>query len=105
MAARFIPDGAVQVPRGFLEPYDDVCKDSRFTIEFRGEIENLCRRILNRQKKIEKEKSEDEANEWFRSTVRGEKGPLHRVSILVRNKVLKISPKTEKFMMILGAYA
>lgn len=52
-----LPDSDVRVPNGMLPYSEKECRDKRFSIPFRAEVENLCRRTLNRRKRIAGEKN------------------------------------------------
>jgi len=95
-----ISDMDIEAPRGFPS-YGKMCCDERFTPEIRGQVENLCRRILNRRKKLSTEKAGDEET-WFKSKVQGDKGPLHQIAQHVRSKNIG---KGKSFTLILGASA
>jgi len=94
-----LSDVDIEAPRGF-PAYGKQCSDPRFTPEIRGEVENLCRRILNRRKKLSHESKDEEA--WFKVKVQGDKGPLHRIAQHVRSNSLG---KGKAFTLVLGASA
>lgn len=87
----------VEPPRGFA-PYPDTCFDERFDPATRANIEDVCRKLLNRQKKLRIDPKIDE-NKWFNEKVRATKGPLHMVSRFVKER----DGEEKSFVLVLGA--
>eukprot|EP00397_Hematodinium_sp_SG-2012_P015342 GEMP01015620.1.p1 GENE.GEMP01015620.1~~GEMP01015620.1.p1 ORF type:complete len:485 (-),score=126.77 GEMP01015620.1:1386-2840(-) len=88
-----------EAPRGFPE-YPATVHDTRFTVAIRNEIEDLCRRLINRQKKLKQDRKVDE-EKWFNERVQGDKGPLHMVLRYVKSKGRIDS--SGSFVLVLGA--